>query len=117
MRLIILLTLAHRAISTSELISATIQNILADTLLPIKYGRRVSISKPQNFGYQIIQEIKNSGCWCVFDQMWEGHNGPVMDEVDNYCRELQHGYQCIKHDFENKYIDSFGVCDPSVINY
>ena len=41
-----------------------------------------------------IQQISNYGCWCYFQEEHGKGKGAPVDDVDQYCQYLHHGYEC-----------------------
>lgn len=57
-----------------------------------------------------IATIKDGwGCWCYFDdESYQGRGNPLND-VDNYCKVLQQGYECFEMDDGNTCMDPWDV--------
>lgn len=50
-----------------------------------------------------LETINGYGCWCYLDDDWSDHaHGPVQNEVDQDCKNLIQGYQCILHDAQER---------------
>merc|ERR1712150_127070 len=47
-----------------------------------------------------IQQISNYGCWCYFQENHGAGKGAPVDDVDQYCQYLHHGYECAMLDAE-----------------
>ena len=47
-----------------------------------------------------IQQISNYGCWCYFQENHGKGRGAPVDDVDQYCQYLHHGYECAMIDAE-----------------
>ena len=55
------------------------------------------------FGQNVFSALKNYGCWCYFndDGSPQGSlynrpsQGQPVDDLDQYCRELNYGYDCL----------------------
>lgn len=47
-----------------------------------------------------IQQISNYGCWCYFQEAHGNGRGAPVDDVDQYCQYLHHGYECAMIDAE-----------------
>ena len=47
-----------------------------------------------------IQQISNYGCWCYFQENHGQGKGTPVDDVDQYCQYLHHGYECAMIDAE-----------------
>ena len=62
----------------------------------------------------IVNTINGYGCWCYFDEdvdQERGRGHPVANNpVDSHCKELVHGYYCMKLDAEN---EGDSDCDPT----
>merc|ERR1712080_124204 len=58
-------------------------------------------------------KLSDYGCWCYF----EGHHGKgkgqPVDEIDEFCKTLHDGYECIRMDAEDAGMD----CTPWDIDY
>ena len=53
------------------------------------------------FAAFLLQHIRGYGCWCYFDdQVGLGRSHPT-DSIDEMCRILQYGYECVAMDHEN----------------
>ena len=42
--------------------------------------------------------LSEYGCWCYFEDMVGRGSGLPVDKVDQMCKDLQHGYECIMMD-------------------
>ena len=42
-----------------------------------------------------LTSINEYGCWCYFDGKYGKGKGEPIDELDGFCKTLQHGYECI----------------------
>jgi hypothetical protein len=98
------------------------QNVLAsytsitETLAEVVSNKTTKSSRSFMAIEQIlISDIKRYGCWCYLSQpeldgtsSTRGKAAP-MDEIDENCRVLQKGYECISMDFPG--------CDGRETNY
>merc|ERR1711970_537004 len=46
-----------------------------------------------------ISKIRNSGCWCYFDDDHHLAKGRPVNDVDRLCQKLHHGYSCAIMDY------------------
>ena len=42
-----------------------------------------------------LSSINGYGCWCYFDGKFGKGKGEPIDELDQFCKTLQQGYECI----------------------
>lgn len=68
----------------------------------------------QTSKYSFLDKLNNSRCWCSFDPatMFKGRSQP-LDEFDEACKDLVHGYKCIKQRIEMQ----GETCDPWSADY
>jgi len=53
--------------------------------------------QPRNLGVLLgnnLNNIKDSGCWCYFNDNYNHGKGKPIDAIDELCRKLSEGYQC-----------------------
>jgi len=56
-----------------------------------------------------LNTISEYGCWChLYNSMATGH-GAAVNRIDGLCKNLHHGYECIKMDAED---ENDSGCDP-----
>ena len=58
--------------------------------------------------------INEYGCWCFFEDEFVGGQGATQDPLDEICRTLSHGYDCILMDFDT---GNNGTCTPYEVVY
>ena len=58
--------------------------------------------------------VNNYGCWCYFEENHGNGKGSPTDEIDQFCKYLHDGYQCIIMEMESIYNQT---CVPWVIPY
>lgn len=77
-------------------------------------GARGLTDKEQKKKYKFIKKINNSRCWCRLDSghILKGRSKP-LDALDQACKELVHGYRCIKMELESKLQE----CEPGKASY
>lgn len=71
-----------------------------------------------NGGYRAIQQsnmglVNGYGCWCYFENDNYKGKGTPVDAIDQYCKLLHQGYECIIMDFENTPF----ACIPWEVDY
>ena len=42
-----------------------------------------------------LSSINGYGCWCYFDGKFGKGKGEPIDELDQFCKTLQQGYECV----------------------
>merc|ERR1712099_190569 len=50
-------------------------------------------------GEDAMQNIRNYGCWCFFDDDHGQGKGAPIDSVDAMCKNLHMGYDCAMMDY------------------
>ena len=56
------------------------------------------------------------GCWCYFDSesiSGKAPKGIAVNTIDEYCKTLQHGYQCAELDGTQEN----DLCEPHTVFY
>jgi len=62
---------------------------------------------------ETISSISQYGCWCDFENGMKDGAGQPVNAVDEACRDLQLGYQCVKIDSR----ETDDHCDPDNTEY
>ena len=62
---------------------------------------------------ETISSISQYGCWCDFENGMKHGSGKPVNAVDEACRDLQLGYQCVKIDSK----ETGDHCDPDNSDY
>jgi hypothetical protein len=62
---------------------------------------------------ETISSISQYGCWCDFENGMKHGAGKPVNAVDEACRDLQLGYQCVKIDSR----ENQDHCDPDNTDY
>jgi len=57
--------------------------------------------------------IDGYGCWCYFEDDYYKGKGAAIDPIDQYCKLLHQGYECIIMDFQNTPF----ACVPWEVSY
>lgn len=60
-----------------------------------------------------LDNINDYGCWCYFEDHHGSGRGPVVNDVDLFCRALHQGYDCAIMDG----IDTNDPCVPWSVGY
>lgn len=117
--LLVTIFFAH---STNLLISAGFDQIREDLVSYLNYSLPL---QRRRFTDQIIQVLgldhmkEGYGCWCYFDPesiTGKAPKGVAVNTVDEYCRSLQHGYQCAEIDGVESGFEA-DVCEPHSVFY
>ena len=90
----ILLTLLIQTCSASF---ESVWEVMTDAYFGISNGQFNPFTHGELFSaWNEWEDIEDYGCWCYFDGV-KGHGDPV-DTVDQHCKQLNLGYECIKMD-------------------
>lgn len=89
------------------------------------FEREMFMYAPQedNVLSDILLDISSYGCWCNFKAQNNNHQvisqAPALDQFDELCRTLHHGYNCGKIEGGKKIKKTSEVeeCDPSTVSY
>lgn len=60
-----------------------------------------------------LDAIWEYGCWCYFSEDAGSGSGPIMDELDGVCQELQKCYRCSRLDS----LQDSEICHPGTQEY
>jgi len=97
--------------------SSEADNTIASVLIDSNFFTNKSAvvaNTPSSVGKE-FPEIWNYGCWCYFNDNWGKGKGVPVNEVDNICKVLHDGYECIIHDHKVEYPNE--SCDPWTVDY
>jgi len=60
-----------------------------------------------------MSNIRGYGCWCSMSTLFRKGHGPVQNRLDENCKKLHLGYDCVKMDAKNEGT----TCDTSEDEY
>lgn len=81
-------------------------NGLKEAVAQIRESHPQSKSFGSTWAADIIDSINSYGCWCYFQDNHGAGRGPAQNEVDNQCKILHEGYECIMMDAVDEGDDS-----------
>ena len=88
-------------LSSIQIISASFESVwevMTDAYFGVSNGNFNPFTHGELFSaWNQWEDIEDYGCWCYFDGTKKGHGEPV-DLVDENCKNLNLGYECVKMD-------------------